>query len=89
METLIISALTSFIVSTTIMHYHIHKVNELYKKYMDFEKSSVEEFAKSITSKLPKNSFQEEEKAEVIEKTCLEIKEDPFGLNALKKKSID
>lgn len=56
---------------------------------MDFEKSSVEEFAKSITSKLPKNSFQEEEKAEVIEKTCLEIKEDPFGLNALKKKSID
>ena len=26
--------------------------------------------------------------AEVIEKTCLEIKEDPFGLNALKRKSI-
>ena len=42
------------------MHYHIHKVNELYKKYMDFEKSSVEEFAKSITSRLPKNSSQEE-----------------------------
>lgn len=60
METLIISALTSFIVSTTIMHYHIYKVNELYKKYMNFEKSSVEEFAKSITSKLPKNSSQEE-----------------------------
>lgn len=60
METLIISVLTSFIVSTTIMHYHIHKVNELYKKFMDFEKSSIEEFAKSITSRLPKNSSQEE-----------------------------
>lgn len=60
METLIISILTSFIVSTTMMHYHIHRVNILYKKYMDFEKSSVEEFAKSITSRLPKNSSQEE-----------------------------
>ena len=60
METLIISILTSFIVSTTIMHYHIHRVNILYKKYMDFEKSSVEEFAKSITSRLPKNSSQVE-----------------------------
>ncbi|CAM1659315.1 hypothetical protein SORA22_12430 [Streptococcus oralis] len=60
METLIISALTSFIVSTTIMHYHIYKVNKLYKKYMDFEKSSVEEFAEDIISKLPKNSSLEE-----------------------------
>ena len=60
METFIISVLTSFIVTSTMMHYHIYKVNELYKKYMDFEKSSVEEFAKSITSKLPKNSSQEE-----------------------------
>ena len=60
METFIISVLTSIIVTSTMMHYHIYKVNELYKKYMDFEKSSVEEFAKSITSKLPKNSFQEE-----------------------------
>lgn len=60
METLIISALTSFIVSTTIMHYHIHKVNELYKKYMVFEKSSVKKFAEDIISKLPKNSSQEE-----------------------------
>lgn len=42
------------------MHYHIHRVNILYKKYMDFEKSSVEEFAKSITSRLPKNSSPEE-----------------------------
>ena len=57
METLIISILTSFIVSTTMMHYHIHRVNILYKKYMDFEKSSVEEFAKSIISKLPKKFF--------------------------------
>lgn len=60
METFIISVLTSLIVTCTMMHYHIYKVNELYKKYMDFEKSSVEEFAKSITSKLPKNSSQEE-----------------------------
>lgn len=60
METFIISILTSLIVTYTMMHYHIHKVNELYKKYMDFEKSSVEEFAKSITSRLPKNSSQEE-----------------------------
>ena len=60
METFIISVLTSFIVTSTMMHYHIYKVNELYKKYMDFEKSSVEEFAKLITSKLPKNSSQEE-----------------------------
>ena len=60
METFIISILTSFIVSTTMMHYHIHRVNILYKKYMDFEKSSVEEFAKSIISKLPKNSSLEE-----------------------------
>lgn len=60
METFIISVLTSFIVTSTMMHYHIYKVNELYKKYMDFEKSSIEEFAKSITSKLPKNSSQEE-----------------------------
>jgi len=56
METFIISVLTSLIVTSTMMHYHIYKVNELYKKYMDFEKSSVEEFAKSITSRLPKNS---------------------------------
>lgn len=42
------------------MHYHIYKVNELYKKYMDLEKSSVEEFAKSITSRLSKNSSQGE-----------------------------
>ena len=60
METFIISVLTSLIVTSTMMHYHIYKVNELYKKYMDFEKSSVEEFAKSIISKLPKNSSQEE-----------------------------
>ena len=60
METFIISVLTSFIVTSTMMHYHIYKVNELYKKYMDFEKSSVEEFAKSITSRLPKNSSLEE-----------------------------
>ena len=60
METLIISVLTSLIVTYTMMHYHIYKVNKLYKKYMDFEKSSVEEFAKSITSKLPKNSSLEE-----------------------------
>ena len=59
METLIISILTSFIVSTTMMHYHIYKVNELYKKYMDFESSSVKKFAEDIISKLPKNSFQE------------------------------
>lgn len=60
METFIISVLTSFIVASTMMHYHIYKVNELYKKYMDFEKSSVEEFAKSIISRLPKNSSREE-----------------------------
>ncbi len=60
METFIISVLTSLIVTCTMMHYHIYKVNELYKKYMDFEKSSVEEFAKSITSRFPKNSSQEE-----------------------------
>ena len=60
METLIISVLTSLIVTYTMMHYHIYKVNELYKKYMDFEKSSVEEFAKSITSRLSKNSSQKE-----------------------------
>lgn len=59
METLIISVLTSFIVSTTMMHYHIYRVNEMYKKYMDFEKSSIEEFSKSLTSKLPKSSSQE------------------------------
>ena len=56
METFIISVLISSIVTYTLMHYQIYKVNELYKKYMDFEKSSVEEFAKSITSRLPKNS---------------------------------
>jgi hypothetical protein len=26
--------------------------------------------------------------AEVIEKTCLDIKEDPFGLNGLKRKAL-
>ena len=60
MKTLIISILTSFIVSTTMMHYHIYKVNELYKKYMDFESSSVKKFAEDIISKLPKNSSLEE-----------------------------
>ena len=60
MQTFIISVLTSFIVTSTMMHYHIYKVNELYKKYMDFEKSSVEEFAKSITSRLSKNPSREE-----------------------------
>lgn len=51
MEALIISVLTSLIVTSTMMHYHIYKVNELYKKYMDFEKSSVEEFAKLLTDR--------------------------------------
>lgn len=60
METLIISILTSFIVSTTMMHYHIHRVNILYKKYMDFEKSSVKKFSEDIISKLPKNSSRGE-----------------------------
>ena len=60
METLIISVLTSLIVTSTMMHYHIHKVNELYKKYMDFETSSVKKFAEDIISKLPKNPSQEE-----------------------------
>ena len=56
METLIISVLTSLIVTYTMMHYHIYKVNKLYKKYMDFEASSVKKFAEDIISKLPKNS---------------------------------
>ena len=43
-----------------MMHYHIYKVNELYKKYMEFEKSSVKEFAEDIISKLPKNSSRGE-----------------------------
>lgn len=60
METFIISVLTSFIVTSTMMHYHIYKVNELYKKYMDFEASSVKKFVEDIISKLPKNSSQEE-----------------------------
>lgn len=60
METLIISVLTSLIVTYTMMHYHIYKVNELYKKYMDFEKSSIEEFAKSLTSRHLKNSSRGE-----------------------------
>ena len=42
------------------MRYHIYKVNELYKKYVDFEKSSVKKFAEDIISKLSKNSSQEE-----------------------------
>ena len=60
METFIISVLTSLIVTYVMMHYHIYKVNELYKKYMDFETSSVKKFAEDIISKLPKNSSQEE-----------------------------
>ena len=56
METLIISVLTSLIVTYTMMHYHIYKVNELYKNYMDFETSSVKKFAEDIISKLSKNS---------------------------------
>ena len=60
METFIISVLISSIVTYTLMHYQIYKVNELYKKYMDFEESSVEVFAKSIISKLSKNSRREE-----------------------------
>lgn len=42
------------------MHYYIYKVNELYKKYMDFEISSVKKFAEDIINKLPKNSSQGE-----------------------------
>lgn len=60
METFIISVLTSFIVTSTMMHYHVYKVNELYKKYMDFEKSIVKKFVEDIISKLPKNFSQEE-----------------------------
>ena len=60
MEAFIISVLTSLIVTYTMMHYHIYKVNELYKKYMDFETSSVKKFAEDIISKLPKNSSPEE-----------------------------
>ena len=60
METFIRSVLISLIVIYTLMHYYIYKVNELYKKYMDFETSSVKKFAEDIISKLPKNSSQEE-----------------------------
>lgn len=56
METFIISVLTFLVVTYTMMHYHIYKVNKLYKKYMDFETSSVKKFAEDIISKLPKNS---------------------------------
>lgn len=56
MQTFIISVLTSLIVTYTMMHYHIYKVNELYKNYMDFETSSVKKFAEDVISKLPKNS---------------------------------
>lgn len=57
METFIISVLTSLIVTYVMMHYHIYKVNELYKKYMDFETSSVKKFAEDIISKFPKKFF--------------------------------
>ncbi len=60
MESLIISILTSLIVTSTMMHYHIYKVNELYKKYMDFETSSIKKFVEDIISKHPKNSSLEE-----------------------------
>ncbi|RSJ95691.1 hypothetical protein D8785_07095 [Streptococcus australis] len=60
METFIRSVLISLIVIYTLMHYYIYKVNELYKKYMDFETSSVKKFAEDIINKLPKNSSQGE-----------------------------
>ena len=60
METFIRSVLISLIVIYTLMHYCIYKVNELYKKYMDFETSSVKKFAEDIINKLPKNSSQGE-----------------------------
>ena len=60
METFIRSVLISLIVIYTLMHYYIYKVNELYKKYMDFEISSVKKFAEDIINKLPKNSSQGE-----------------------------
>ena len=60
METFIISVLTSLIVTYVMMHYHIYKLNELYKKYIVFETSIVNKFAEDIISKLPKNSSLEE-----------------------------
>ena len=62
------------------------------------EKDMLEEFLERIAKSLESidaelKARSEDRKvllnqAEVIEKTCLDIKEDPFGLNGLKRKAL-
>lgn len=65
---------------------------------MEGEKDMLEEFLERIAKSLESIDLElkarnEDRKillnqSELIEKTCLDIKEDPFGLNDLKRKAI-
>ena len=65
---------------------------------MEGEKEMLEEFLERIAKSLESIDLElkarnEDRKillnqSELIEKTCLDIKEDPFGLNGLKRKAL-
>lgn len=55
METIVISALTSFIVCYFMMKWHIHILEKLYEKYVDFENSNIEKFVNDIKRNIQGN----------------------------------
>lgn len=72
----------------------ISKEIERYKGEKEMLEEILERIAKSLESIYAELKVRNEDRklllnqAEVIEKTCLDIKEDPFGLNGLKRKAM-
>ena len=72
----------------------ISKEIERYKGEKEMLEEILERIAKSLESIYAELKARNEDRklllnqAEVIEKTCLDIKEDPFGLNGLKRKAM-
>lgn len=72
----------------------ISKEIERYKGEKEMLEEILERISKSLESIYAELKARNEDRklllnqAEVIEKTCLDIKEDPFGLNGLKRKAM-
>lgn len=72
----------------------ISKEIERYKGEKEMLEEIIERIAKSLESIYAELKARNEDRklllnqAKVIEKTCLDIKEDPFGLNGLKRKAM-
>ena len=72
----------------------LSKEIERYKGEKEMLEEILERISKSLESIYAELKARNEDRklllnqAEVIEKTCLDIKEDPFGLNGLKRKAM-